>query len=194
MRHTKFLNVALYHWFLLSYQTHFKVVNPILDLIEVGNTFTISANLVFSTSLQWVTKEVNHLKTHNDIHQEVSCKLKEQKWLSDNIGTYRTFLITISIQIAAVATINFSLTGVQLLIEDGSYLKVVFINFGVISPGTVHKMVTRKTCLWGLHLIIEIWFKKKQPCCRRIKQRASSAMLLPQINNCSLLAIMATPT
>ena len=79
-----------------------------------------------------------------------------------NISTYRTFLITISIQIAAVATINFSLIGVRLLIEGGSYLKVVFIYFGAISPGTVHKNGNAKDLFMRTALKLSRYGLKKQ--------------------------------
>ena len=44
-------------------------------------------------------------------------------------------LYTVFIRILAAATINFSLAGVQLLIEGGSYSRAAFINFGAISLG-----------------------------------------------------------
>ena len=40
--------------------------------------------------------------------------------------------ITVFIRIVAVATINFSLAGVRLLIEGGSYSRAAFIYFGGI--------------------------------------------------------------
>ena len=43
------------------------------------------------------------------------------------------------IRIVAMATTNFSLAGVRLLIKVGSYSRVAFINFGAIPLGTVHK-------------------------------------------------------
>ena len=39
---------------------------------------------------------------------------------------------TVFIRIVAAATINFSLTGVRLLIEGGSYSRTAFIYFGGI--------------------------------------------------------------
>ena len=44
---------------------------------------------------------------------------------------------TVFIQIVAVATINFSIAGVWLLIKGGSYSRVAFINFGAISLGVI---------------------------------------------------------
>ena len=46
-------------------------------------------------------------------------------------------MYTVFIQILAAATINFSLAGVQLLIEGGSYLRVAFINFGTTPLGDI---------------------------------------------------------
>ena len=46
---------------------------------------------------------------------------------------------TVFIQIVAADTINFSLLGVRLLIEDSSYSRVAFINFGPMLGGVVHK-------------------------------------------------------
>ena len=45
---------------------------------------------------------------------------------------------TVFIQIAAVATINFSLAWVR-LIEGSSYSRVAFINFGPILDAVIHK-------------------------------------------------------
>ena len=42
---------------------------------------------------------------------------------------------TVFIQTLAVATINFNLARVRLLIEGGSYSRMVFINFGAIPLG-----------------------------------------------------------
>ena len=42
-------------------------------------------------------------------------------------------------EIVAVAIINFSLAGVRLLIEGGSYSWMAFINFGAIPLGAIHK-------------------------------------------------------
>ena len=44
---------------------------------------------------------------------------------------------TVFIRILAAATINFSLAGVRLLIEGGSYSKAAFINFGAISLAVI---------------------------------------------------------
>ena len=76
---------------------------------------------------------------------------------------------TVFIRIVAVATINFSLTGVRLLIEGGSYSRVAFINFGVIPHSAIHKHSDwfMRTALQ----IIEIWSKNKQPYCCRAKPR-----------------------
>ena len=49
---------------------------------------------------------------------------------------------TVFIRILAAATINFSLAGVQLLIEGGSYLRAAFINFGVTSLGDIDTMTS----------------------------------------------------
>ena len=51
--------------------------------------------------------------------------------------TFSTCTVTVTtfIQIVAVATINFSLAGVQLLIEGGSYSRAAFIYSGVIPLG-----------------------------------------------------------
>ena len=50
---------------------------------------------------------------------------------------------TIFIQIVAMATTNFSLAGVRLLIEGGSYSRVAFlINFERLPLGAIHKIVT----------------------------------------------------
>ena len=49
-------------------------------------------------------------------------------------------LNTVFIRILAAATINFSLAGVRLLIEGGSYLRAAFIYFGGIplrQPGGI---------------------------------------------------------
>ena len=51
---------------------------------------------------------------------------------------------TVFIRIVAAATINFSLAGVQLLIEGGSYSRVAFINFGPIPHGVVYKKRTTR--------------------------------------------------
>ena len=46
---------------------------------------------------------------------------------------------TVFIWIVAVATINFSLTWMWLLIEGGSYSRVAFINFRPILDSVIHK-------------------------------------------------------
>ena len=46
---------------------------------------------------------------------------------------------TIFIRIVAVATINFSLAWVRLLIEGSSYSRAAFINFGPTLNGVIHK-------------------------------------------------------
>ena len=48
-------------------------------------------------------------------------------------------MLTAFIRIVAVATTNFSLIGVRLLVEDGCYLRVAFIDFRTILPGAIHK-------------------------------------------------------
>ena len=45
---------------------------------------------------------------------------------------YSSTEITVFIRIVAAATINFSLAGVRLLIEGGSYSRAAFIYFGGI--------------------------------------------------------------
>lgn len=57
----------------LRYRTYFEVVDPVLDLKEIGN---IRSNLFIGTLLKWVTEEVPQLKAHDNIHQKVSCKTK----------------------------------------------------------------------------------------------------------------------
>ena len=44
---------------------------------------------------------------------------------------------TVFIRIVATATINFSLAGVRLLIEGGSYSRAAFINFGATPLGDI---------------------------------------------------------
>ena len=51
------------------------------------------------------------------------------------IISYRIYVTIIFIRIVAAATIDFSLVGVQLLIEDGSYSRKAFIYFGGIRLG-----------------------------------------------------------
>ena len=46
---------------------------------------------------------------------------------------------TVFNRIVAVATVNFSLAGVWLLIEGGSYSRAAFINFGAIPLGAIHE-------------------------------------------------------
>ena len=46
---------------------------------------------------------------------------------------------TVFIRIVAMATINFSLAGVWLLVEGGSYSRTAFINSRAIPPGAIHK-------------------------------------------------------
>ena len=48
-------------------------------------------------------------------------------------------LNTVFIGIVATATINFSLTWVQLLIKGSSYSRAAFVNFGPMLSGVVHK-------------------------------------------------------
>ena len=50
---------------------------------------------------------------------------------------YSGITTTVFIQILAAATINFSLTGVWLLIEGGSYSRAAFINFGATPLGDI---------------------------------------------------------
>ena len=44
---------------------------------------------------------------------------------------------TVFIRIVAAATTNFSLAGVRLLIEGGSYSRAAFINFGATPLGDI---------------------------------------------------------
>ena len=72
------------------------------------------------------------------------CLIFAQARLSENILTTKysrftvvkiiqcMYIITVFIRIVAAATINFSLTGVRLLIEGGSYSRKAFIYFGEI--------------------------------------------------------------
>ena len=53
------------------------------------------------------------------------------------IITYPLHMITVFIRIVAVATINFSLAGMRLLIKGGSYSRAAFINFGVTPLGGI---------------------------------------------------------
>ena len=61
-------------------------------------------------------------------------------------GTYtqKYKIHTVFIRIVAVATINFSLAWVQLLIEGSSYSRAAFINFGSILDGEIHKIAAQK--------------------------------------------------
>ena len=52
----------------------------------------------------------------------------------------KAYLDTVFIQIVTVATINFSLAWVRLLIEGGSYSRAAFINFGSILDVVIHKI------------------------------------------------------
>ena len=51
--------------------------------------------------------------------------------------TIITYPLHRNIRIVAAATINFSLTGVRLLIEGSSYSRAAFINFGVTPLGGI---------------------------------------------------------
>ena len=73
--------------------------------------------------------------------------------------------------------LNFSLAGVRLLIEGGSYSRVAFINFRLILHGATHNNSTTEDWFMRAALqIMEIWSKKKLPHNRRTKPRWSSAM------------------
>ena len=50
--------------------------------------------------------------------------------------------------VVAVAAINFSLAGVQLLIEGGSYSRAAFIDFGPIPHGVVCKKTHHKRLVY----------------------------------------------
>ena len=101
--------------------------------------------------------------------------------------------ITIFIRIVAVATINFSLAGVRLLIEGSSYSRTSLIILERYLPLPSIKILRQHERLTSLR-ITEIWSKNKQPCWLRTKPRTSSAMFLPRTNDRPPLAIVATPT
>ena len=77
-----------------------------------------------------------------------------------------------------MANINFSLTGVRLLIEGGSnmYLRAVFINFRAISPGTIHKNGNAKDLFMRTALKLSRYgLKKKQNQAKGIFFHASAS-------------------
>ena len=55
-----------------------------------------------------------------------------------------------------MATVNFNLAWVRLLIEGGSYFRVAFINFGPMLGGVVHKNHITEHCLQTLQFDIII--------------------------------------
>ena len=102
---------------------------------------------------------------------------------------------TVFIQIVAMATINFSLAWVQLLIEGGSCSKAAFINFGSIPHSVLHKIGSTEDCFMKTSLqVIDVRSSKKFPCCNRTKPRLSSAFVLPRTSERVPLAIVTTPT
>ena len=106
---------------------------------------------------------------------------------------YATY--TVFIRIVTVATINFSLAWVRLLIEGSSYSRAAFVNFGSIPHSVLHKKGSTedwfmKTSLW----VIDVRSSKKLLCCNRTKPRLSSAVVLPQMSKRVALAIVTTPT
>ena len=61
--------------------------------------------------------------------------------------TYRIYSNSSIDYIFPSAIINFSLVWVWVLIEDGSYSRAAFINFGPIPHSVLHKIVAQKTGL-----------------------------------------------
>ena len=91
-----------------------------------------------------------------------------------------TYIYTIFIRMVATATINFSLAWVQLLSEGGSYWRVVFINFGLILDGVIHKNCSTEDWFTKTALrVTEIRSSKKLQLCSRTKPALFSAMNLP---------------
>ena len=86
--------------------------------------------------------------------------------------------------VLTVATINFSLAGVQLLINGGSYSRATFILFGAVPLGDID------TCM--IDLIFRIDFQDMIE--NKQQNQAKYTMFLPQSNDCFRLMIMATPT
>ena len=79
---------------------------------------------------------------------------------------------TVYIWIVVVATVNFSLAGVRLLIEGSSYSRVAFINLRAISPSAIHKKNNAKDRIMRTALqIFVMWLNNKHPRCCRTKQR-----------------------
>ena len=94
-----------------------------------------------------------------------------------------------------MATINFSLAWVRLLIEGGSYSRAAFINFGPILDGVIHKNSSAEDLFMRTTLrVIKVRSSKKLPRCSRIKPRLFSAMVWPQTSKRVPLAIVTTPT
>ena len=60
------------------------------------------------------------------------CDIKHTCYIYTTFFRATIFLYTVFIRIVAAATINFSLAGVRLLIEGGSYSRTAFIYFGGI--------------------------------------------------------------
>ena len=88
--------------------------------------------------------------------------------------------ITVFIRIVAVATINFSLAWVRLLIEGGSYSRVAFIYFRPILDGIVHEDYSTEDWFAKTALEeIDIRPSKKLPRCNRTKPGLSSAIVCP---------------
>ena len=92
------------------------------------------------------------------------------------------------IRILAAATINFSLAGVWLLIEGGSYLREAIINFGAIDLGDIDTIDSFFMTDFRIFVIDD------RKLSSRTKPRTFSAMFLPQTNDHSWLAIVVMPT
>ena len=87
-----------------------------------------------------------HILCNSHAYVRKSCTYQTPKSKSNNIFAKamqdpNTNKLVISsylfIRILAAATINFSLAGVWLLIEGGSYLREAIINFGAIDLGDI---------------------------------------------------------
>ena len=99
-----------------------------------------------------------------------------------------TGVLTVFIRIVATATINFSLAGVRLLIEGGSYSRAAFINFGATPLGDIDTVDS------FFRTDIRIFELYDREISSKTKPRTFSAMFLPRTNDRSWLAIVATPT
>ena len=98
---------------------------------------------------------------------------------------------TVFIRIVAVATINFSLTGVWLLIEGGSYWrKALFILDRYLYADPVVSSYDRLVFRTTFRIFEILWSKNSS----RIKPGKSSVMLLPGTDDRSWRTNVATPT